>query len=183
MDHRLSGEILYFVSELPSNYYSNFTTDPSNRSPLSPVFSLERDRELNLSAQAAIQSTVIKTLNDLHWVAIAKGYLEGLTHARLTISNGISFQGPSLGKLNQDLNPNSPPLLVSDFSLTQFPTPGLAIRTAHQLFETRLNYIPLNEFPLTVRVERSFILKSKIGLNFRWSEEQNDILTTFQMPF
>jgi len=183
MDHRLSHEILTFVSESPSNYYFNYTTDPSNRSHLSPVFNIERDRDLNIRALAAIQSTAIKTLNELHWVALAKGYLEGLTHARLTISNGVSFQGPSLEKLNQDLNPNSPPFLVSDFSLIQHPSPGLGVRTTHQFFETRLNYLPLSEFPLMVSFERPFIHKSKIGLNYRWSDRQNDLFTTFLIHF
>ena len=182
MNTRISSKVETNISKSPSSFYlsSRFDQTGGFNSPLLEEY---LDQERMASAKTAFQDTVLQTLNDIELVALARGYLEGLTHAQLIVSDRISFRGPSLNRSQNLASSKKPPLMQSDLSVLELPSPGLSLRTSLQQFESHLSYLPLSSFPLTLSLEHPFLLRSKIGLNYRWSTTENDLITTFFVNF
>ena len=97
MNNRFSDKLETNMSKSPSRFYFSGTLEQI-RGFNSPLLEEHLNRERIASAKTAFQDTVMQALNDIEFVVLARGYLEGLTHAQLIVSDQISFQGPSLNR-------------------------------------------------------------------------------------
>ena len=182
LDDRFSSEIKNKFSDHSTGYHFD-VWGPYFKHTNNKRLQNEYNQDLKYTTQSALQAAFSKTINEIRWVLMVKDYVDRLTSTQVRISKDFSFQGLSRNQnsLNGSLEENS--LFVGNFSLADFPSLGIKLHTSNQLFETSLNYIPLNQFPFSVKMERIFIYNSNIGLNFNWSNQENNLYTTLLFNF
>ena len=182
LDDRFSSEIKNKFSDHSTGYYYPFW-EPDFKHNNNKTLQYEFDQNLKSTTQSALLAAFSKTITEIRWVLMLKDYVDQLTSTQVRISKDFSFQRLSLNQnsLNGSLEENS--FFVGNFSLAKFPSLGIKLHTSNQLFETSLNYIPLNQFPFTVKMEHNLIYNSKIGFNFNWSNQENNLYTTLLFNF
>jgi len=182
LDDRFSSEIKNKFSDHSTGYHFNFS-EPDFKHNNNKTREYEYNQDLRSTTQSALQAAFLKTINEIRWVLMLKDYMDRITSTQIRISKDLSFQGFSQNQTSLDGSLEEDSFFVGNLSLAKFPSLGIKLHTSNQLFETSLNYIPLNQFPFTVKMEHNFIYNSKIGFNFNWSNQENNLYTTLLFNF
>ena len=182
LDDRFSSEIKNKFSD-PSTGYHYVFWKPDFKHHNNKTLQYAFNQDLKSTTQSALQAALSETINEIRWVLMLRDYMDQLTSIQVHISKDFSFQWLSQNQtsLIGSLEENS--LFVGNLFLADFPFLGIKLHTSNQFFETRLDYIPLNQIPFSVKMERIFFQNSKIGLNYSWSPLENNLYTTLRFNF
>ena len=182
LDNRFSSEIKNKFSDHITRYNFYFW-EPISVHSNNKMLQYEATQDIKTTTQSALQTAFSKTINQIRWVLRLKDTMNQVTSTQVRIPKDFLFQGdtPKQNSLNGLSEENY--FFIANLSLAEFPSLGIKLHTSNQHFETSLKYIPQNSIPFSVRMERTFTHNSKIGINYSWSNHQNNLYSTLLFNF